>query len=83
MLFLCVQKYVGRGPVEFVPRGDTKQRILFLVRHASYSCTCLDSIKFRLRFSQFTDILLVTSLTINDKYKIRHKFTLKNLLVAG
>ena len=34
-----------------------------------------------LKFLQFTDLLLVTSLTISDKYKIRHKLSLKNLLV--
>ena len=29
-----MQKYVGRGPVEFIPSGETKQRILFLVCHS-------------------------------------------------
>ena len=32
--------------------------------------------------SQFTDILLITSLSINEKYRIHHKFPLKNLLVC-
>ena len=27
-----VQKYIGRGPVEFIPSDETKPRILFLVR---------------------------------------------------
>lgn len=29
-----MQKYIGRGPVEFIPSGETKQRILFLVCHS-------------------------------------------------
>ena len=34
-----------------------------------------------LKFSQFTDLLLVTSLMISDKYRNRHKLPHKYLVV--
>ena len=80
---LYIQKYVGGGAVEFVP-SDTEgiPRIFFLVGHASLSNLKVHAYaKVIIKNLQFTDILLITSLTTIEKYRIHHKFSLKNLLV--
>ena len=78
-----MQEYIGRGPVEFIPSGKTKPRILFLVcstkKQIMYTYNAMHEMS--LKFSQFTDLLLVTSLMISDKYRNRHKLPHKYLLV--